>query len=142
MGMGVGVSGGGIGTSNNTSTAGIGLGTGISIGTGIGTGMGTGRRGVALCHTLGWRDVMDVAVRWRQVSEPGDAVWWVDRMPTRAFQEGYGLQVMGMGITHMSIYMCVYTGIGVCCYSVCMVLLCGFLVFLLCGIVVFLNHYF
>lgn len=43
-------------------------------------------------HPPGWRDVVDVAVRWRQVSEPGDAVWWLDLLPTQAFVRGFGLQ--------------------------------------------------
>lgn len=43
-------------------------------------------------HTYGWRDFFDVVVRWRQVSEPNDAVWWIDRLPTKAFNEGFGLQ--------------------------------------------------
>lgn len=43
-------------------------------------------------HTFGWRDFFDVAVRWRQVSEPNDPVWWIDRFPAKAFKEGFGLQ--------------------------------------------------
>jgi hypothetical protein len=43
-------------------------------------------------HTFNWWDRFDIAVRWRQVSEPGDPVWWIDRFPTRAFAEGFGLQ--------------------------------------------------
>lgn len=39
-----------------------------------------------------WRDVMDVAVKWRQFSEPNDPVYWVDLLDQRAFQEGFGLQ--------------------------------------------------
>src|SRR3546814_573106 len=43
-------------------------------------------------HQLGWRDLADIAVRWRQISEPNDAVWWIDRLPEAAFKEGFGLQ--------------------------------------------------
>ena len=39
---------------------------------------------------LTWRQFFDVAVRWRQLSEPNDPVWWVDRMPFVQFCEGYG----------------------------------------------------
>lgn len=34
----------------------------------------------AQVHPLGWRDVFDIAVRWRQLSEPNDPVWWIDRL--------------------------------------------------------------
>ena len=27
-----------------------------------------------------------------QVSEPNDPVWWIDRLPKAAFEEGFGLQ--------------------------------------------------
>ncbi len=40
--------------------------------------------------TAGWRQMFEVAVRWRQVSEPNDPVWWVDRLPFVQFCEGYG----------------------------------------------------
>lgn len=43
-------------------------------------------------HLVGYRDVFDVAVRWRQLSEPNDPVWWIDRLTPEAFQEGFGLQ--------------------------------------------------
>lgn len=34
-------------------------------------------------HILGWRDLYDIAVRWRQLSEPKDPVWWIDRLPQK-----------------------------------------------------------
>ena len=43
-------------------------------------------------HAMSYRDVVDVAVRWRQISEPLDTVWWIDCMPPIAFSEGFGLQ--------------------------------------------------
>jgi tetratricopeptide (TPR) repeat protein len=53
----------------------------------------SGKRGIAAAtHTFNWRDMYDIAVRWRQVSEPGDPVWWIDRFPTKAFEDGFGLQ--------------------------------------------------
>ena len=42
--------------------------------------------------SLDWRLLMDIAVRWRQLSEPQDPVWWIDGMPLKAFEEGFGLQ--------------------------------------------------
>jgi hypothetical protein len=36
---------------------------------------------------LEWRDVFDCCVRWRQVSEPNDPVWWIDRLAPEAFNE-------------------------------------------------------
>lgn len=41
-------------------------------------------------HTLGWRDIFDITARWRQYSEPNDPVWWVDRLTTKQFTEGFG----------------------------------------------------
>ena len=53
----------------------------------------SGKRGATVAtHIFNWRDMFDIAVRWRQVSEPGDPVWWIDRFPDAAFQEGFGLQ--------------------------------------------------
>lgn len=43
-------------------------------------------------HPVGYRDLFDVAVRWRQLSEPNDPVWWIDRLTESAFREGFGLQ--------------------------------------------------
>lgn len=48
--------------------------------------------GGAAEHPIGYRDLFDVAVRWRQLSEPNDPVWWIDRLTPSAFQEGFGLQ--------------------------------------------------
>ena len=43
-------------------------------------------------HVFSWRDLFDVAIRWRQVSEPMDAVWWIDRLPTPTnFKDRIGL---------------------------------------------------
>ena len=39
---------------------------------------------------LGWRAAYDVAVRWRQLGEPNDNVWWIDGLPRRDFLEGFG----------------------------------------------------
>lgn len=53
----------------------------------------SGKRGEgANTHSFNWRDMYDIAVRWRQLSEPSDPVWWIDRFPLEAFQEGFGLQ--------------------------------------------------
>ena len=41
---------------------------------------------------VAWRGLYEAAARWRRESEPGDAVWWIDRLPDRAFREGFGLQ--------------------------------------------------
>lgn len=39
-----------------------------------------------------WRDLFDIAVRWRQASEPFDPVWWIDRLTAESFAGGFGLQ--------------------------------------------------
>lgn len=43
-------------------------------------------------HKLNARDVFDIAVRWRQVSEPFDPVFYIDGLSQAAFEEGFGLQ--------------------------------------------------
>ena len=43
-------------------------------------------------HPMECRDVFDIAVRWRQISEPNDPVWWIDELAPEAFAEGFGLQ--------------------------------------------------
>ena len=52
-----------------------------------------------------YRDIADVAVRWRQVSEPNDPVWWIDLLTKEAFHEGFGLQTpLVTGQTHVPRY--------------------------------------
>lgn len=41
---------------------------------------------------LGWRQFFNIAVRWRCISEPGDPVFWIDSLPQKDFEEGFGLQ--------------------------------------------------
>ncbi|EGG21343.1 Phosphatidylethanolamine N-methyltransferase [Cavenderia fasciculata] len=41
-------------------------------------------------HPFQWRDLYDIAVKWRQFSEPNDPVWWVDCLSPEQFQEGFG----------------------------------------------------
>jgi tetratricopeptide (TPR) repeat protein len=43
-------------------------------------------------HGFAYRDMCDIAVKWRQLAEPNDAVWWIDRLPSKSFEEGFGLQ--------------------------------------------------
>lgn len=47
-----------------------------------------------------WRDIYSIAVRWRQVSEPIDAVVWIDQLTAKEFEEGFG-SVTGMTIGQM-----------------------------------------
>lgn len=56
------------------------------------SGGGLTRRGASGGHPAGYRDIFDVSVRWRQLSEPNDPVWWIDRLTPEAFREGFGLQ--------------------------------------------------
>eukprot|EP01039_Chlorochromonas_danica_P001155 gene1155-1261_t len=44
----------------------------------------------ASTHLLGWRDVMDIAARWKQISEPSKCVFFIDRMPNRSLRNGSG----------------------------------------------------
>ncbi|KAL4437434.1 hypothetical protein ABPG75_004573 [Micractinium tetrahymenae] len=41
-------------------------------------------------HPFGWRDAMDIIVRWRQLAEPNDQVIWVDLLTEREFNQGFG----------------------------------------------------
>jgi len=41
-------------------------------------------------HSLNWRDMFDITIRWRQFSEPNDPVWWVDLLTPEQFAEGFG----------------------------------------------------
>ena len=38
-------------------------------------------------HEFGWRDFMDICVKWRQISEPNDPVFWIDLLAPEAFAE-------------------------------------------------------
>ena len=40
----------------------------------------------------GWRECFNVLVKWRQISEPNDPVWWIDKLGRKPFEEGFGLQ--------------------------------------------------
>ncbi|KAK9791186.1 hypothetical protein WJX73_002593 [Symbiochloris irregularis] len=41
-------------------------------------------------HPFGWRDAMDIVVKWRQLSEPNDQVIWVDLLSKAEFTAGFG----------------------------------------------------
>ena len=41
-------------------------------------------------HSFCWRDFFDIAVSWRQISEPSDPVWWIDMLCEKTFVDGYG----------------------------------------------------
>merc|ERR1719461_1627001 len=43
-------------------------------------------------HRFGWRDMMDIAVRWRQHCELNDPVFWIDLIENNNFQMGFALQ--------------------------------------------------
>ena len=52
-------------------------------------------------HVFGWRDLFDTVVRWRQLSEPMDVVYWLDRWGCRMRDwvgEDEGLSRRGWGI--------------------------------------------
>lgn len=91
-----------VGGSNSSS--------GGSSSSGSSGGAMTGKRGSEHQHLFGWRDLFDIAVRWRQVSEPNDPVWWIDRLPAKAFTEGFGLQVRAF----VCVSLCVLVRVTVC----------------------------
>ena len=39
-----------------------------------------------------WREMMNVIVKWRQISEPNDSVWWIDMLTEASLKMGFGLQ--------------------------------------------------
>lgn len=53
------------------------------------SGVGSSGKGVD-AHVFGWRDMMDLVVKWRQVAEPTDQVVWVDMLTDDEFREGFG----------------------------------------------------
>ena len=56
-------------------------------------------------HDFGWRDALDILVKWRQLSEPNDPVVWVDLLPRPLFEQGYGSHTpMSTGDTKVSRY--------------------------------------
>ncbi|GIL49345.1 hypothetical protein Vafri_5718 [Volvox africanus] len=50
----------------------------------------SGQAGSAGRHLFGWRDAMDIVVKWRQLCEPNDQVVWVDLLTRREFEQGFG----------------------------------------------------
>lgn len=36
-------------------------------------------------------EFFNLGVRWRQISEPFDPVWWIHKLPKKSYEEGYGL---------------------------------------------------
>ncbi|KXZ44388.1 hypothetical protein GPECTOR_68g359 [Gonium pectorale] len=50
----------------------------------------SGQAGGAGRHLFGWRDAMDIVVKWRQLAEPNDQVVWVDLLTRREFEQGFG----------------------------------------------------
>ncbi|KAK9817959.1 hypothetical protein WJX72_004923 [[Myrmecia] bisecta] len=50
----------------------------------------TGGSGDDAQHAFGWRDAMDLVVKWRQLSEPNDQVVWVDLLTRKEFEAGFG----------------------------------------------------
>jgi tetratricopeptide (TPR) repeat protein len=52
-------------------------------------------RGQEKEHTskpFSYKQLFNIAIRWRQVSEPNDAVWWINGFPKNIFEEGFGLE--------------------------------------------------
>eukprot|EP00897_Mesotaenium_endlicherianum_P000971 jgi/Mesen1/10875/ME000093S10392 len=53
-------------------------------------GRGKGAPAAAIGRITGWRDVYNLAVRWRQLAEPNDPVVWVDLLTEKEFVQGFG----------------------------------------------------
>jgi hypothetical protein len=91
-------SGGGSGGGSGVGGGGGGSGGGGGAGGGGGEG-----GGVAHAIDVRWRRVYDVAVRWRQMGEPNDNVWWIDGMPRADFEEGFGSHTPILKGQHMTV---------------------------------------
>lgn len=42
-------------------------------------------------HYFGWRDFFDIIIRWRQLSAPGDPIWWTDQLTQKQYSERQGM---------------------------------------------------
>ncbi|XP_054758388.2 tetratricopeptide repeat protein 13-like [Lytechinus pictus] len=40
-------------------------------------------------NRFGWKDMMDVAIKWRRYVDPDQPVLWLDQMPSSSYQAGY-----------------------------------------------------
>lgn len=54
------------------------------------------------CHALCYRDVFDIALLWRQNSEPFDPVYWIEGLTKSTFERGFGLQTPMVCIDHIN----------------------------------------
>ena len=57
-------------------------------------------------HAFGWRDFFDIIVRWRQLSAPGDPIWWTDQLTQKQYHERQGMttyMLNGVGVNVPSI---------------------------------------
>lgn len=36
-----------------------------------------------------WRDMFDIAVKWRRIADPDQPVLWLDQMPARSLSRGF-----------------------------------------------------
>ncbi|ELP85009.1 tetratricopeptide repeat protein, putative [Entamoeba invadens IP1] len=54
-----------------------------------------------------WRDLLNIPVKWRQLSEPNDQVYWIDLLTNEQFEEGFGSHTaMFIGQTRVVRYYC------------------------------------
>jgi hypothetical protein len=42
-------------------------------------------------HEFAWRDLFDIIIRWRQLSAPGDPIWWTDQLTQKEYSERQGM---------------------------------------------------
>lgn len=58
-------------------------------------------------HAFGWRDFFDIIVRWRQLSAPGDPIWWTDQLTQKQYHERQGMttwMLNGVGVNVTLLY--------------------------------------
>ena len=39
---------------------------------------------------MGWREIAEIFIKFRQVAEPADGIVWIDKLPKQQVEEGYG----------------------------------------------------
>lgn len=53
-------------------------------------------------HIFGWRDLFDIAVKWRQLVQPFDAVWWTDLLENKEIINRVGVSTEMMRGFHLT----------------------------------------
>nr|XP_006122055.1 tetratricopeptide repeat protein 13-like [Pelodiscus sinensis] len=47
-----------------------------------------------------WRDMFDIAVKWRRIADPDQPVLWLDQMPARSLSRGFNNHINLIRLRH------------------------------------------